>query len=229
MNSGIQDVHNLAWKLAMVLRGEASQALLETYHDERHPVAQANIAWSLANAQRFAKIAGTIASGDQQQLERALADQQNHLQPDGQDLGFSYEQGALLADGSPAVPSGGRHYDPSDRPGSRYPHAWLDTGDRRISTLDLFDTRFTLLAGCETKWTAAAGVEIARSFPLTVHRFTVEDTIPGAAAQPAGAVLVRPDGHVAWRTTTEPGDPLGALRSALDGLLRAGGRKAQQA
>ncbi len=229
MNSGIQDVHNLAWKLAMVLRGEASESLLATYHHERYPVAQANIAWSLVNARRFGTIAEAVASGDLQQLENALADQQNHLQPDGQDLGFSYEQGALLADGSPAVPWGGRHYDPSDRPGSRYPHGWLDTGEGRISTLDLFDTHFTLLAGSEAKGIADAGREIARSLPLTVHQLQAEDTIRGAAAQAGGAVLVRPDGHVAWRVMSEPGDPAGALRAAFDDLLRAGGRKAQQA
>jgi 2-polyprenyl-6-methoxyphenol hydroxylase-like FAD-dependent oxidoreductase len=214
MNSGIQDVHNLAWKLAFVLRGEASPTLLSTYHDERHPVAKANIEWSLANLGRFARLAEIISSGDRDQLDRVLEEQLDHIQAVGQDLGFSYEQGAVIPDGSPALGCGGRHYAPSDRPGSRYPHAWIHSGGRKISTLDLFDSRFVLLVGANSSRIATA----AHALPLTVHQLAPEDNIPGAAAHPDGAVLVRPDGHVAWRTITEPDDPYTALRTALHQL-----------
>jgi hypothetical protein len=228
MNSGIQDAHNLAWKLALVLRGEASETLLSTYHDERHPVAQANVDWSVGNFQRFGKIREVISSGDQDQMARVLDEQLDHVQPDGQDLGFSYERGAVVPDGSPTPVSGGRHFAPSDRPGSRYPHAWIHANGRNMSTLDLFESRFTLLVGAEAGDIATAGLDLAQSLPLAVHQLNPEDNIAGAAAYHGGAVLVRPDGHVAWRTITEPGDPYSDVRTALHRLLSPDNRHVQR-
>jgi putative polyketide hydroxylase/tetracenomycin A2 monooxygenase-dioxygenase len=224
MNSGIQDAHNLGWKLAMAVRGEATEELLATYHDERHPVAQSNVSWSLSNAQRFVKIAEVVAKGDPQEMGRLMEEQLAHLRAVGQDLGFCYERGAVIADGSPSVETGARHYDPSDRPGCRYPHAWIESESGRVSTLDLFEKRFTLLAGAEAGRLCAAGRGVARSAPVTVHQ--LKEPIPGAAASARGAVLVRPDGHVAWRALSEPEDPAAELRAAFQQLLRQTPRSA---
>ncbi len=64
MNTGIADAHNLAWKLAFVLKYNASDALLDTYYDERAPVAKRNIEWSTENAKRFFDIFKAIQAGD---------------------------------------------------------------------------------------------------------------------------------------------------------------------
>src|SRR5258708_30578625 len=64
----------------------------------------------------------------------------------GQALGFSYEEGALIPDGTPRGGHLTRYYTPSDRPGGRFPHLWLDMARKR-STLDWFDKDFTIVAG----------------------------------------------------------------------------------
>ena len=222
MNTGIQDAHNLAWKLALVVRGEASEELLSTYHEERHPVAQSNVAWSLNNAQRFAKIAEVVAKGDRQEMDRMMEEQLEHLRADGQDLGFCYERGAVIADRSVGENDGGRRYTASDRPGCRYPHAWIERDGRSISTLDLFDTRFTLVTGANAGRMGQAGR--ALSMPLQVHQ--LKEEVPGAAAGRQGAVLVRPDGHVAWRALSEPENPAAELRAVFQQLLHQSPRSA---
>jgi len=130
----------------------------------------------------------------------------------------------VIADGSPAAETGGRHYDPSDRPGCRYPHAWIESESGRVSTLDLFEKRFTLLAGAEADRLSAAGRGVARSSPVTVHQ--LKEPIPGAAASARGAVLVRPDGHVAWRALSEPEDSAAELRAVFQQLLHQSPRSA---
>ncbi len=64
MNSGIQDAHNLAWKLAFVLTGRAGARLLDSYESERRPVAESNADFSLHNAARFAQCDEALRSGN---------------------------------------------------------------------------------------------------------------------------------------------------------------------
>ena len=235
MNTGIQDVHNLVWKLALVRGGEAPSSLLGTYETERLPVARQNRDWSVANSKRMRDIRKALAEGNDAQLRQVLLEQRDHIGAFGQDLGFRYRRGALVDDGTPDLEPGGGHYMPTARPGHRAPHVWLSQGLRRFSTLDLFDKTFTLLAGSKGEgWVRLAeafdgsGTTSIRSFriapgvsgedALADHGVRFEE-IYGTGEE--GAVLVRPDGHVAWRSTARPVDD-DALTRVMVAVLMQG-------
>jgi hypothetical protein len=226
-NTGIQDAHNLAWKLAGVLCGWAGQALLETYSEERRPVAQANTDFSMKNGARWEAASRAIMSGDASAVKCALMEQVKHLDSKGQDLGFWYPTGALIPDDTLPPPSDSQVYVPCARPGSRAPHIWLRPAVTRggrpahqsahISTLDLFERGFTLLAdSAGERWRLAAR-RTAEELGVPLSGFTIG---PGGDFNPheadlanlygldvGGAVLVRPDGHVAWRSGSNSTEP----------------------
>ena len=136
-------------------------------------------------------------------------------------MGYVYDDGAVVDDGSPVLPLDARYYWPTDRPGARFPHMWVDT-DLTRSTIDWFDTELVVVCGPHADgWRVAAKkVAIEVSVPVAVRSL-------GALAAPLemgrrGAVLVRPDGHVAWRARGESEQPEHALRAALDAVLRGG-------
>ena len=199
MNCGIADAHNLAWKLAAVLQGWGGDALLESYEAERRPVAQATTDASVLRAD--------VNAGP----PRAAFD--------GVTLGYGYTSEVIAPDGTsaPENPDPIHTYLPTARPGHRAPHVVL--GDGR-STLDLFGEHLTLLTGTPTP-------------TLSDFDAPVRVEVPGGAdwhrvygVQPGGLVLVRPDGHVAWRSADRPGDGSeAAIRLALDHAIeRATGR-----
>ena len=231
-NTGIQDVHNLAWKLAAVVRGWAHPRLLGTYDEERRPIAQANTDFSVTNGHRWAAAQQAILSGDEAELASALKEQVKHLDSEGQDLGFCYASGALVPDGTrEALSMDSQVYVPSAAPGARAPHVWLHpvspgagAGSLRLSTLDLFERQFVLLSGPRDETWRAAAEAVAQDLgiPLSVHAIG-----PGGDFEPEGdwaqlygldalgAVLVRPDGHVAWRTRGPSNDAGALMRQAL--------------
>ena len=142
----------------------------------------------------------------------------------------SYDSRAVVPDGTllPAVTNEVMDYAPTARPGSRAPHMWLRRGKERISTLDLFDRSFVLLTGTEgTAWIAAARDAAKRlRLPLDCHTVGKHGTLIDETGEwtslygvePDGAVLVRPDGHVAWRArwaTATPELP-SVCRNVLD-------------
>jgi hypothetical protein len=241
MNTGIQDVHNLVWKLRLVDEGKARPALLDTYEQERLPIAQRNADQSLVNAMRLLATIGELGLGDDVPTSRARLDalttsadgrarlravieaQREHFDMLGLQLGFSYETGALVPDGSepPAVANPVSDLVPTARPGSRMPHAWVEHHGVRCSSLDLIPgDGFTLLAGPDADgWIAAAEHAALR---VAVAGRDFRD--PGDAWRRAcglersGAVLVRPDQHVAWRAATMPRDAGAALGAALVAL-----------
>lgn len=220
MNSGIQDVHNLAWKIAFVLAGHAGDGLLDTYDAERRPIAHANADLALQNLARQPHLRDAHKSGDPDRIRFWLRDAENHIHSIGHTLGFFYPTGALLPDGTTPPDRTPRWYRPTDRPGSRFPHFWLDDEKSR-SSLDLFDRDFVLVVGPEAQaWEAAGLAAAARSdLPLIVHRLRAADLDHGLSMGPRGAALVRPDGVTAWRigwVTTEPSaDIEAALRQVL--------------
>ncbi|WP_439815393.1 FAD-dependent monooxygenase [Zavarzinia sp. CC-PAN008] len=220
LNSGVQDAHNLAWKLAFVLKGLAAPRLLDTYDVERRPVAQSNAAFSFGNSGRFPLVAEAIASGNPDQIAFRINDVDNHLHSIGQALGFWYEAGAVIPDGTVAKGLNSRLYVPSDRPGSRFPHVWLDLARKR-STLDWFDRDFTLVAGPLGNDWLEAGRAVGQSLglPLNLQTLPMPSPDQGFLMGLRGAVLVRPDGHVAWRMPWLPTDPARALGQALASLL----------
>lgn len=229
MNTGVQDIHNLAWKLAFVINHQASDALLDTYYVERAPVAKRNIQWSTDNAKRYIEIAEAINSGDMEKLKVKLHEQQNNLNYEGLDLGFIYHSKAVLSENDQVLSVSPSEYIPTTLPGSRAPHVQLVRNDKIISTLDLFEKDFVLLIGSEGELWRTAANELGQtlSFPLAVYKVASDgdlidpnDTwydIYGITKK--GAVLVRPDGHVVWRSQLMDENPKAELKKCLDAVL----------
>ncbi|MFE1412064.1 FAD-dependent oxidoreductase [Streptomyces sp. NPDC058746] len=228
-NTGIQDAHNLAWKLAAVLKGSAGPRLLESYEAERLPVARAT------SARASARSAEHSHPGYEPDPESAAP---GGGRPGGVlsvAMGYRYHQGAVLgADHEqPVVPERMR---PSGDPGTRAPHLWLrfcgEPGPgERVSTVDLYERSFVLLSSEGTPWRDAAR-SVAGELGVDLVAYAV-GTGPGADLEPeegadwagahgttpAGAVLVRPDGFVAWRWPQDAEDPEGVLHEVLTTLL----------
>jgi 2-polyprenyl-6-methoxyphenol hydroxylase-like FAD-dependent oxidoreductase len=230
LNTGVQDAHNLAWKLAAVEAGLAPPALLDSYERERLPVARENADVSLRNAGRLFEVVqalGPAGDGDRAAVRAAIANQAEHFDMLGLQLGFHYEAGALVPDGSarPAVSNPVREFVPAGRPGARLPHAWTERAGALVSTLDLLPLdRFTLIGGrAGAAWIdAASGIACPSLHVVAIGR-DVADADGAWAAQlgiePDGALLVRPDQHVAWRSARGVEKPDVALRDALSSIL----------
>ncbi|MFH8839331.1 FAD-dependent oxidoreductase [Streptomyces sp. NPDC017868] len=224
MNTGIQDAHNLAWKLAAVLRGGAPEALLDSYERERRPVAEFNARHSEVNA--LQKRALLQSDADREKFARNIEEHRPHFDFEGQTLGFTYEPGP----GEPVVQDVVT-YRPTAEAGHRAPHAWLDRAGDRISTTDLSRTGFALLTGAEgADWEQVAKEDPTfMGLPLTAAVITADG--PGLrdaggafadtyALKGTEAVLVRPDGHVLARL---PGTaPRRELRQAADRIVNGG-------
>ncbi|WP_418128027.1 FAD-dependent monooxygenase [Variovorax sp. KK3] len=221
MNTGIQDAHNLAWKLAMVLRGQAGVALLDTYDMERRPVGQANANFSHGNTVRFMKMEEAFQARNLQAIEFWIKDVVHHSHSIGLGLGFAYDEGALIPDGTASRGLTLGRYDPSDRPGGRFPHLWLDLARQR-STLDLFDRDFCIVHGPLSADWAAVARDVGERLGVAIRslRLDTVDSRDGLDMSLHGAVLVRPDGHIAWRMPWVPADPAASLEQAFRQLLR---------
>jgi 2-polyprenyl-6-methoxyphenol hydroxylase-like FAD-dependent oxidoreductase len=220
MNTGIQDAHNLAWKLAMVLRGKAGEDLLDTYDSERRPIGNANADFAMGNMGRFRATTEALRSGNRDRIEFWLKDTRHHVNSHGLGLGFSYDEGAVIPDGTvkPVVPPG--RYEPSDRPGRRFPHMWLDLSRQR-STIDLFERNFAVLHGAASREWAEAAKQAGETLGIEVDSFELATVDPrdGLEMGTRGVVLIRPDGHVAWRMHYLPTDPAASLTAALATVL----------
>ena len=200
MNSGVQDVYNLAWKLMLVLRGQAGPALLETYQPERRPVAEANVKAALANAANHFRIDAALGlSGDQTPAQNWAA-MERFWNPDPQfdalreavfkavqvqrlgfrhhniEYGYAYREGAIVPDG--ALPHEPLHdiilYEPSTRPGHPLPHAWIARDGAPVSLPALVSGgHFLVIAGEDGRpWVDAANA-IAAERGLPVRAFTL--------------------------------------------------------
>lgn len=202
-NMGMQDAHNLAWKIAAVLRGWAAPGLLDTYDTERRPVGS-------ATAQQTLLLDGVPP----ERLDGAVP-----CDPRLIIMGYRYRSTAVP--GSEAEPGGAfpPAFDLSGAPGTRLPHVPVRlahaAGAAPVSTLDLCapgpdGPRLTLLA-TDGRWArTAAGVAAELGVPVAAHTVLADPAQPADFARscgtgPRGAVLVRPDGFVAWRTeSAEP-------------------------
>lgn len=245
LNTAIQDAHNLAWKLATVIHGRAAPALLDSYEPERQAIGMRNVDWAMftflnhmvidagigllpgqppeANRAAFEAYFSDTPMGATRRARAAevIQTQRTEFQAHDLEIGFHYEQGALVSDGSeaPASDPMGGQYHPTTRPGHRLPHAWLtDPAGRRVSTHDLVSwDGFLLITGADgTEW-AAAAEQARQRLGVTVRTVRIGDggdhrDAEGTWARlrevpEAGAVLVRPDNHVAFRADGPPSDP----------------------
>jgi putative polyketide hydroxylase len=204
LNTGLADAHNLAWKLAAVLDGRAGLHLLDTYDAERRPVAEFTLHQAML---RLADPRLHWEDGPQAVAARAAAGAVNapvvHL-------GYRYDSDAVV-DPRPELPSTEDVLlDLDATPGSRLPHAWVGQDGRKLSTLDLVRSRFALLTGDET-WDRTAR-QVADDFGLELDVHLVETAT-------RGALLVRPDQFIAWRSTTVSNEPAADLARALTQVL----------
>jgi len=212
MNTGVGDAHNLCWKVAMVLGGQADLGLLDTYEIERRPVAVANAEQSLSNYRKMDLIEQALAGGGDVQAE--IDAQPEHFDMLGLDLGYRYRSPAIL-DGDAAdlpVDNVVRDVPRGLVAGYRLPHVWLGEKDGMISTLGLVRSdQFVLLTGARADlW---AGADVAQTDRAA--RALLADV---GGLGPEGAVLVRPDGHIAWLCEQAPSDPAAAVAAAIDRL-----------
>jgi hypothetical protein len=212
MNTGVQDVHNLSWKLAAVLKGAASPKLLDTYNDERQPVARTITEQSLINATSMGRL---------EQTRKNASARPEYLNEQGMIFGASYVSSAVIPDGSeaPHVDDPVTDYVPSARPGGRAPHVFFERDGQQMSTMDVVGNGFALL----TASGGQAWIEAARGLKgsLPLRTLAIEDDSFASAyeLERTGAVLVRPDGHVGWRGREATRDASRTLRDALATIL----------
>ena len=229
LNTGVGDVHNLVWKVVAVEAGWAAPSLLDTYQSERRPIAEINCQQSLTNAFKMVLLAqalGLSPATTSSELEATLADparataiadavaeQATHFNMLGLQLGYRYQ----LPDSPPAPtdidPS---VFAPQGEVGSRLPHEWVDAD---TSTLQLIGAdRLTLVSvGAHREWADALEVTGAEVHHVQLE---LEPWRQQCGLGATGAMLVRPDQHIAWRFDHLPAAAAGELAAALSGAVR---------
>ena len=193
LNTAIHDGHELGWKLAWAARGLAGDALLASHDAERGPV-------GLAAAARSLDVEGRPTDG--------LPSSLGHT-----------HRSTVIAGTDPAPDL---RIDLAARPGERAPHAWVRHAGRHRSTLDLFDGGLTLLTGADGRpWARAAAAVVGVPLRVLVEGRDVHGATlaPRYGFGPGSAVLVRPDGRVAWRHDGACADRTSALTGAVAGAL----------
>jgi putative polyketide hydroxylase len=238
MNTGLIDANNLAWRLAFAVQGLASERLLDDYASERRAHSEAIVAASLDNMR------GAIAGGPPRPSGAPSAAAAGVAPPAGAAprappesrsqmglyFGFVYRSGSVIDDGAalpqPADPR--NDYVPTATPGARAPHLWIDPRYEQ-SILDLLGGGFVLLAADHNAWLLAAEkLAFATRLPLKLVNVRTEARTEDIwrawlelyAVTPIGAVLVRPDGIVAWRSDgAGQGDAFATLHEVFVKLL----------
>ncbi|MFM9887803.1 MAG: FAD-dependent monooxygenase [Burkholderiales bacterium] len=215
MNTGIQDAVDLAWKIQGVRDGWAPERIFDSYQIERRPVAVRNVDEATYTFSKFLAVPalpalcepGAEGNAARAQLQRHFVENafEREYKNEGIVLGYRYDGSPLcVPDGTPEPPNPTMSYTQTARPGARAPHAVLADGR---STIDLFGRSFVLLRLGSNAPPVDGLVHAAalRRVPLEVVALG-EPHILALYEQPF--VLVRPDGHVAWRGAAVPDDPL---------------------
>jgi 2-polyprenyl-6-methoxyphenol hydroxylase-like FAD-dependent oxidoreductase len=222
LNTGLGDAVDLAWKLAATLAGWGGAGLLDSYEVERHPVGVRNVGHASMTFDtdrtqsphpEIAQDTTAGAAARRAMGEAIVRTQTAKFITDGIALGYRYDPSPICwGEQAPPPPLTISEYHPMTYPGSRAPHAWLAPGR---STLDAFGPGFTLMRlGADAPDPEAIEQAFAaRRVPLAI--LSVADPAIGALYQ-RRLVLVRPDGHVAWRADALPADP-GALVERVRG------------
>jgi 2-polyprenyl-6-methoxyphenol hydroxylase-like FAD-dependent oxidoreductase len=194
MNVGVADVHNLCWKLAGILRGWAGPGLLETYEQERQPIAHETLRQTVANTQLMRQVQNRrreqLQAGETAQDQVELPWSEQYFAQLGLILGATYHSAAVLTNNGtpPHLSDIGTEYVPTAQPGHRMPHLWL-TENR--STLDTIGEWFTLFTPNPAEWQQ----QTTTPWPLHIETLPKEH-IDLCGISPQGALLVRPDGYI---------------------------------
>jgi 2-polyprenyl-6-methoxyphenol hydroxylase-like FAD-dependent oxidoreductase len=217
MNTGVADAADIGWKLAAVLQGWGGPKLLDSYDGERRPVGARAVRMATLfykNSENFPKGSALLTEDSEAgaNARREIgARLLNVVGPEfrtvGLQIGYRYEDSPIcVPDGTPSPPDDPAEYTPSARPGSRAPHVFLRDGR---SILDRYGRGFTLLRfrGAPSG-EAIEGAARARKVPLGTVAL---DEPEAAALYEKPLVLVRPDGHVAWRGDVPPADVPGLI------------------
>jgi putative polyketide hydroxylase len=216
MNTGIADAHNLAWKLAFSLTGAMDPSVLDTYDIERRPVGNNTADFQVRTGKRLSAVQERIDLADDDSFEFWTHELEKHVKSVGLTLGQWYPEGTLLADETTPPNFDPERYTPVDRPGHRFPHVWIDQA-KTESSIDWFDRGFVLITGPMAHEWRTAGARLAADMaaPLAIKTLDAPDRERGIMIGRHGAVLVRPDGYVAWRCAWRPARALAELRAVL--------------
>lgn len=229
-NTGIADAHNLAWKLALVLKKRAHADLLATYGQERQPAADLAVgvstglyAYRLPHLEQHEAIA---RSAEEMLLHVRKSPQAPRPTGFSVTQGYRYRSAAILSEDEPNDVL--FENEPSGRPGTRAPHVWLMHNGEQLSTLDLYGKNFVLLTGPDGQRWYALFTDAGNSADIFVDSYTIGpdqpyvdsdgDFLASYGINSSGAVLVRPDGFIAWRTrsaTAHPGETAAQIIARL--------------
>jgi 2-polyprenyl-6-methoxyphenol hydroxylase-like FAD-dependent oxidoreductase len=218
MNTGIGDVADLGWKLAATVQGWGGANLLASYTSERQPVGERAInntsGFHLSHGKFHDGFAAIEDDTDEGRTLRAqlgpelVREVGRMFRTIGLQLGYRYENSPIVVpDGTPPAPDDPETFVASARPGSRAPHVALKNGS---STLDLYGHGYVLARFGGNAPDGAAIAEAAKTRGVPLRAVTIDDE-NAAAIHEQPLVLVRPDGHVAWRGRTPPADPLAMI------------------
>ncbi|MBM7599485.1 2-polyprenyl-6-methoxyphenol hydroxylase-like FAD-dependent oxidoreductase [Virgibacillus halotolerans] len=216
-NTGVQDAHNLAWKLAAVVNKQAGAGLPETYDAERRPVAHMTVA-------QAGQIADTGKVSPIKNKGVKAASVHEHLHAT---VGYYYASQAVIESDTNHPPLD--HFELNGRPGTRAPHVWGEHQGKHLSTLDLFGLGFVLLTGPEAKGWYDAAREISEQFGVKVNVYRIgpdgdfidkENNWQKAyQATSESVILIRPDGFVCWRTDRRVIQPELILQKVFSQIL----------
>lgn len=232
MNTGVGDAVDLGWKIAAKLAGWGGEGLLAAYDAERRPVGERNVRAAEENYRHwvappeFGDLNEDSPEGDARRAAvgaQLIESLKMEFSGDGVPLGYRYDESPIcVADGTPPPEEDFARYAPTTRPGARAPHAWLPDGR---STLDLFGRGYVLLCvGAEPADAGPLADAAARAaMPFQAVRLDAPDI---AALYERRFVLVRPDGHVAWRGDAIPQDCRAVVDRVRGAEAPSAGRRA---
>jgi len=248
LNTGIIDAHNIAWKLASVINGHAAPSLLDSYETECQKIAIENADHSTNNVGKMLDIPVALDLTTPEALENtidnmehdpmlkkdvkaAIDNQLEHFFTTGMDLGFYYKDGAIINDGEPhPVPENpALQYIPTTHPGARLPHAWLEQNGASFSSQDLCHySDLTLLIGEQGGAWRQTIDTLKQQFPVSLNCVSIgrggDFQDPQSTWQSLrevgedGSILVRSDGHIAWRSPSSVADPEKVLHQVFSQL-----------
>ena len=210
LNTGLQDAHNLSWKLAFVIKKYAPKRILQSYHQERYKVVKNNIEFSLENANRMFSINKNIFQSNKDVAKTLLHENNVHLNHPSIDLNFKYESDLIIPDQVDDLPhpESNKHktsFIYRATSGCRAPHIYVEFQNKKISLIDLYDKHFVLLIGHNTKFNRNNWLFLnTLSHILKIYligsdiKCNTDKFYKDYSITSEGFVLIRPDGHICY-------------------------------